>query len=48
MTKLQKIKYAFVWLVLGGIAWAFYDMYASCSAAGGTLVRGLVWMECLK
>jgi hypothetical protein len=28
--------------------WAMFSTAAQCHAAGGTVVRGLVWLECLR
>lgn len=28
--------------------WAMFDFSAQCQADGGTVVRGLVWLECVR
>lgn len=35
-------------LLAGFIIWAAFTTTVQCSAIGGTTVRGLVWLECVK
>jgi uncharacterized membrane protein len=32
---------------LVGVAFGMYSEYSSCQEAGGTLVRTLIWVECM-
>jgi hypothetical protein len=36
-------------LGIGGLAlWALFQTTSQCNAIGGTTVRGLFWLECIK
>jgi len=34
--------------ILALVLWALFHTAAQCHAAGGTVVRGLVWLECIR
>jgi hypothetical protein len=34
--------------VLALVLWALFHTAAQCHAAGGTPVRGLIWLECIR
>lgn len=35
-------------VILSLSVWAMFDFSAKCHADGGTVVRGLVWLECIR
>jgi hypothetical protein len=35
-------------VILALALWALFHTAAQCHAAGGTTVRGLIWLECIR
>ena len=46
--RLQAIAIAAGLCIFALILWALLHTAAQCHAAGGTAVRGLFWLECIK
>jgi hypothetical protein len=34
--------------IMALVLWALFHTAAQCHAAGGTTVRGLIWLECIR
>jgi hypothetical protein len=48
MTRFEAITLALSAVIFGLGLWATYVSVAQCHADGGTTVRGLIWLECIK
>jgi hypothetical protein len=49
MTDLLQITVLALMAVIVCLAlWASFQTISECHAVGGTVVRGLVWLECIK
>jgi hypothetical protein len=46
--RFQAIALALGLTILAIALWAMLHTAAQCHAAGGTVVRGLVWLECIR
>lgn len=46
--RLEAITLTAGFIVLALVLWALLHTAAQCHAAGGTVVRGLVWLECIR
>lgn len=46
--RLQIIATAAGLCIVALMGWALLNTAAQCHAAGGTVVRGLFWLECFK
>lgn len=44
----QAIALGLAFGVLALALWAMFHTAAQCHAAGGTTVRGLLWLECIQ
>ena len=44
----QTIAVVVALVILLSAVWATVDFSAKCHADGGTVVRGLVWLECIR
>jgi hypothetical protein len=46
--RLEALTLAAGLIVLALVLWALLHTAAQCHAAGGTPVRGLIWLECIR
>jgi uncharacterized membrane protein len=46
--RLQAITTATLLAFAALLLWAVFHATAQCHAAGGTTVRGLIWLECIR
>jgi ABC-type glucose/galactose transport system permease subunit len=45
---MQIIFLALMALIIALVLWALFQTTSECYAVGGTVVRGVVWLECMK
>ena len=44
----QIISLVLMAVIVGLVLWALFQTTSECHAVGGTVVRGLTWLECIK